>query len=249
MDQSAYIQMRDVESRHWWFRARRDILQRIIERKLGNPVGARILEVGCGTGGNLAMLSRFGHVTGMEMNALAVRESMTRSAAVILHGRVPEDLPDSKYDLVALLDVLEHIEDDVALLQALRGNIAANGFLLLTVPAYTFLWSHHDIVVHHYRRYTQSRLAGVLENNGYTLRYISYFNTILFPLVAATRIVKRRLGGTSSDLTMPGAFLNRIFYGLFASERHLLPAHSLPFGVSIVAIAVPMHGQAAAKNS
>lgn len=239
MDQSAYIKMREVEDDHWWFRARRDILQHVIKKRISTSQPLRILEIGCGTGGNLAMLGRFGSVVGLEMDATAAQKAIARDNAQIVRGQIPDNLPAGQFDLVAMLDVLEHIENEGPALQCIRQNISERGHLLITVPAYKFLWTNHDVVMHHYRRYTMSLLRRRLETNGYTVSYINYFNTILLPLVATTRFLKRALNKTSSDLTIPSPWMNTILYRIFAFEKRLLPACPLPCGVSVIAIATP----------
>ena len=185
------------------------------------------------------MLGQFGSVVGLEMDATAARKAAARGEARIIRGQIPDTPPPGQFDLIAMLDVLEHIENDGVALQCIRHNISKTGHLLITVPAYNFLWTNHDVVMHHYRRYTMSLLRRRLEANGYTVSYINYFNTVLLPLVATTRFLKRLLHKTSSDLTIPGPWMNTMLYRIFAFEKRLLPACPLPCGVSVIAIAAP----------
>lgn len=237
MDARIYAEMAALEERHWWFAARRKILDKLIST-LPLPADARILEAGCGSGGNLAMLARHGRVYGMETNAQALEFAAAKGTAQIAAGRLPAPIPfaDQKFDLIALLDVLEHLDDDAAALNALRARLKPGGWLLVTVPAYPFLWSRHDELHHHKRRYVARDLRAVIEAAGYRVQYLSYFNTWLFPLIAAARLA-RAGSGHSGDLTMPNRFANALLTQIFSSERMLLGRIVLPFGVSLLALA------------
>ena len=237
MDARIYTEMATLEQQHWWFAARRKILDKLLST-LPLPPDAQILEAGCGTGGNLAMLARHGRVYGMETNAQALELASAKGAGQIAAGRLPAPIPfdDLKFDLIALLDVLEHIDDDAATLSALRARLKPGGWLLMTVPAYPFLWSRHDELHHHKRRYVGRDLRAVSEAAGLHISYLSYFNTWLFPLIAAARLA--RMGeGHSGDLSMPNKFINALLAQIFASERLLLGRVRLPFGVSLIALA------------
>lgn len=236
MDERIYAEMAAVEQQHWWFSARRVILEKLISG-WHLPDDAQILEAGCGTGGNLAMLARHGQVYGMETDEHALELSAAKGCAQIAAGRLPEAIPfaDKRFDLITLLDVLEHLDEDVAALRALRGRLKPGGFMLVTVPAYPFLWSRHDELHHHKRRYVAHGLSGVLQDAGLQVEYLSYFNTWLFPLVAAARLtgVDSKQSGV---LSMPNGFINALLTRIFASERWLLGRFSLPAGVSLLAL-------------
>lgn len=254
MDARIYAEMAALEQRHWWFAARRKILDKMISA-LPLPADAHILEAGCGTGGNLAMLARHGRVYGMETNAQALELAAAKVTAVsaqpnqtldadcqpsvqIAAGRLPAPIPfdGQAFDLIVLLDVMEHLDDDTAALRALRSRLKPGGWLLITVPAYPFLWSHHDELHHHKRRYVARSLRAVIDAAGCRVQYLSYFNTWLFPLIAAVRLM--RVGGRhGGDLTMPNKFANALLTQIFASERLLLGRVALPFGVSLLALA------------
>jgi len=237
MDSKLYREMAVLEQQHWWFVARRKILDRILST-IPLPDNAQILEAGCGTGGNLSMLSRYGTVYAMEANAEALAFSSEKEIASVAAGRLPAPIPfqEKKFDLITLLDVLEHLDEDAASLSALSRRLNPGGWLLLTVPAHPFLWSRHDDLHHHKRRYVASGLRKLLNTNGYHIEYLSYFNTWLFPLIAATRLA--RLGDhDDGDAVMPNKFVNTLLTKIFASERWLLGNVSLPAGVSLLALA------------
>ncbi len=241
MQPETYRVMARVEEIHWWFRARRDILAATIEKLAAGPM-ARILEAGCGTGGNLAMLERFGRLHAFEPDAEAREVAQGKASFRIDPGGLPDGVPDGLHDLdlVCAFDVLEHIDDDRAAAATLLEILREGGHLILTVPAYTWLWSRHDDAVQHKRRYTRELLTDTLRDAGFDIVRCSYFNTLLFPLVAVIRLGRRVLGlegdGTQ-EMALPGRLLNRVLYGLFGLERHLLAHVDLPFGVSLLAVA------------
>lgn len=237
----AYVEMATTESRHWWFCARRKILEHIIET-LGLPRPARILEVGSGTGGNLAMLSQHGSVSALEMdeNARKLSSEKTHDRFTIRAGNCPDDIPfqGEQFDLICMFDVLEHIDEDVETLATLRKHLAPGGRMLITVPAYPWLWSAHDVFLHHKRRYTARALRQVFNESGLHIDRITYFNTLLLPLAALARLKDRIVSRKRSSGTgIPLPFINSIFYAIFSSERHMLTSFNLPAGVSLMGIA------------
>jgi len=242
MEKDFYLQYASVEDKHWWFVARRQIIAQVILR-LNLPKNAQILEAGCGTGGNLQMLSRHGQVAAMELDEIACQLANQRRVTHVKRGSLPDDIPfTSQYDLILILDVIEHLDDDLSALKALYHKLKPGGYLLVTVPAYQFLWSEHDEINHHKRRYQFKHLKQVVKTAGYQVVYGSYFNTFLFPLVIIIRFVGRLLpkqnkNQLSSDLVLPSKPVNQFFKWLFASERHLINRLYLPFGVSVLLLA------------
>jgi SAM-dependent methyltransferase len=195
MEHEAYLTMASVESRHWWFRGRRRVLAATI-RRLGLKPGAKILELGSGTGGNLALLSAFGQVTAVEMNETARSISAGQAGnAEILAGFLPDSLPlgEQKFDLVCLFDVLEHVEEDAATLEVVRRYLAPGGVAVLTVPAYRALFGPHDVALHHKRRYERAELEAKLLAAGLAPMRISFINMGLAPLAFALRWMERAL--------------------------------------------------------
>lgn len=236
MHPNAYVEMAQTEDHHWWFAARREVLSALIAR-LELPGSARILEIGCGTGGNLGMLSRFGDVTGLEADAgaRAIALRKTGGGHRILGAHWPEERPlaGERFDLVCLFDVLEHIDDDGQALGALPTLLAARGRVLVTVPAYRWLWSAHDEFLHHKRRYTARELEHKAAAAGLRPSLLTYFNTLLFPLAAAVRLVAR---DAPAGTTVPAAPLNALLRRIFGAERFLVGRLPLPFGVSLLAV-------------
>ncbi|MFO1242865.1 MAG: class I SAM-dependent methyltransferase [Rickettsiales bacterium] len=235
MDREVYEQMHRVEMRHWWFRARRHVLAARI-KELHLPPGARILEVGCGTGGNLPMLADHGIVSAFDMWEPAIEYAKQKQVADVRVGRIPDSIPFEKesFDLVFAADVIEHLKDDTETLQCLMSYIKPDGWLLVTVPAYPFLWSHHDVTHQHYRRYTQETLLELFAQ-AKLYPQMSYCNTLLFPLIAGIRLLQKLLKLKSDDDRIPSHWLNETLYHIFAAEKFLVGKIPMPFGVSIMA--------------
>jgi SAM-dependent methyltransferase len=240
MDARIYERMAEIEDRHWWFASRRAIVDELLNG-LGLPPDANILEPGCGTGGNFRMLSRHGRVHGVEPSEQARVAASSLGVAEVASGSLPESIPFAgmNFDLVLMTDVLEHLDDDVASLRELRRRLKPGGWLLLTVPAFAWMWSEHDESHHHRRRYQAAQLRRVVTDAGYDVRYLSYYNTLLFPMIAGARIVQRLTGASSEghDLRLPSPRVNSLLQTVFSSERYLLGSWSMPFGVSLIVLA------------
>lgn len=238
MDRSVYDRMNELESRHWWFAARRAIIASFLEKLVADKPDAAILEAGCGSGGNLSMLSRFGKVDAFEFDEDARRAAADKSGLDIQYGALPGEISfgDRSYDIIGLFDVLEHVEADEASLAALAGRLGERGKILITVPAFPFLWSKHDERHHHYRRYTRASLAAAAERAGLKVSYSSYFNTFLFPVAVMARAVKKLTSSEEPDDRLPTAWANAVLTRIFGFERHLLGHVRLPFGLSLAAV-------------
>ena len=241
MERAVFDRMAEIDAEHWWFAARREIIAGLIERQGGLGPDACILEVGCGTGSNLGLLQRYGEVDAIEPDEPARALASARSGIEVKGGLLPDGvaLDDGAYDLIVLLDVLEHIPDDLGTLRALRPKLAIGGRFLVTVPAAPWMWSSHDSAHHHQRRYTAASLTRVVEEAGYRIRYRSHFNTVLFPLIAGARLGGKMLKREGGDDAIPPWPLNGLLKGLFGLERHLVGRTALPFGVSLALVAEP----------
>lgn len=210
-------------------------------------LGARVLDAGCGIGNFVEVLRGVAdEVLAVDLNPANLAVLRRRFAGVsgveVLQADLDlqrDELAARAVDSIVCLDVLEHIEDDHASLRALHGLLEPGGLLLLTVPAFPSLWSGHDVVNEHKRRYTRSGLRQRLEGAGFDVRLLSFFNAALFPPIAGVRIVKRWLGGTEGggDLGSVPRPLNAVLRSVFAAERHVLGLLPLPFGVSLIAVA------------
>ena len=241
MDRIVYDRMAAHDSTHWWYRARRDILADYLARYGDLPRDARILEIGCGTGHNLAMLARFGTVEAIEIDADARAIASQRLGRPVGDAPLPA-LPGVErhaYDLVAVLDVVEHIEDDVAALSAMATLLKPGGKILIAVPAHQWMWSAHDRVNHHHRRYSKRTLKAAIAAAGLTPARLTYFNSLLFPLAAAARIAGRLTGRDDSDDSPPAKPLNALFEAIFRLERYAVGRVPMTPGVSIVTLAEP----------
>jgi SAM-dependent methyltransferase len=247
MSPDAYIEMARTQATHWWFVARRDILRSQISR-LNLPPNADILEIGSGTGANLDLLADFGNVVALEMRAEAIALAEQRCGGTagrisMRQGTCPQDLPtlSQKFDLICLFDVLEHIEQDCESLAQLAMLLKRGGTLMLTVPAYQWMWGPHDVHLHHKRRYNKRSLSDRCAYAGLSVSRMSHFNTLLFPLAVVGRMLEKVTGRNTSAAETPPAPINALFRRLFALERHLLPRMQLPFGLSLLLLAQPSH--------
>lgn len=239
MDRSIYDHMARHAASHWWYVARRDVLAGLIAREVVLPANPRILEIGCGTGHNLDMLNRFGTVDALELDDDARALAAKRLGRAVLPARLPElpALPAAPYDLIALLDVLEHVDDDRGALRTIAGQLAPDGTLLLTVPQHQWMWTGHDVANHHFRRYSKASLRAVFEGSGLQLRLLDSFNSLLFPLAVADRMVSRLTGREGKDDAEPPAAMNALFRSVFSLEAGMVGRVPMPPGLSLVVLA------------
>jgi SAM-dependent methyltransferase len=238
MERIIYDRMAELDERHWWYRARRDILAALIRCRIALPKDARILEIGCGTGHNLEMLQGFGRADGIEIDPKARAMAERRLGRPIGSAPLPDltGVENGAYDLVAILDVLEHVEEDRAALESIARTLKPGGRILIAVPAHPWMWSAHDEVNHHKRRYTRKTLRKVIGDAGLRIEMLSWFNSLLFPLAAAARVAGRITGKDDSDDALPSKPVNSLFAAVFGLERYLIGRVPLTPGVSLVAI-------------
>jgi SAM-dependent methyltransferase len=250
MDQRLMRTMLDVDERHWWYRGRREIIDGELARLPIRHEG-RALDAGCGSGRTLTELARYcPRVAGLELSPEAAEVARDRGEFEVRTGRV-EELPwaAQTFDLITCLDVIEHTPDDVVALRELRRVSRPEAWLLVTVPAYQALWSKHDEMNHHFRRYSRRRLERAVTDAGWQLERITSFNSLLLLPAALVRLWQRRRLAQdryTSELHLPPRWLNRLLeLPLRAESRWLGPGRTLPAGLSLLAVA---HNPAVAER-
>jgi SAM-dependent methyltransferase len=239
MDTHEYARLAEHEEWYWWHRAREMIVRRVLRRHA--PANARILDVGCGTGATTASLRPFGSVLGLDIGSEALTRARERNLPVARSSAARLPVPPGAFDVVVALDLLEHLDDDVAAAGEIRAALAPGGFLLTTVPAYSFLWSSHDIALEHRRRYARRQLRKVLERAGFELELCSYVMTAILPAAMAMRLAERLLPraqrpAESGYLPLP-SLLNSLLAHLVGLDGYLVRWLNLPFGLSVLALA------------
>jgi SAM-dependent methyltransferase len=239
MERVVYQQMAELDDRHWWYRARRRILAALVRREVQPPVGAKILEIGCGSGHNLSMLADFGHVDGLELDDEMRALSEKRLGRKIMRSPLPElgEVKDKSYDLIGAFDVIEHIDDDHAALAAIATKLKPGGKFMMTVPAHPWMWTAHDVANHHKRRYSKRALRALIDGSPMRLEKIGYFNSLLFPLAVADRAAAKLRGKDDGNVSLPPTPLNSALEAVFGAERYLVGRLPLPPGLSLFAVA------------
>lgn len=235
-------QYESLEQWHWWFRGRRAIIESVLNHEIARSGSRHILSVGCGPVAGLRWITPFtgaaGRVFGLDVDPIHAPHDPDQIVFVV--GKL-ENAPfeDSSFDMVLGLDILEHLEDDLAGLREAIRLTKPGGLILVTVPALPSLWGKQDIVSEHRRRYTRHSLSRLLKKAGIQDYKISYYNTFLFPFTASVRWCRRALGLESHaqsdfDYNHPG-IINDLLTGVFSAERHLINYVPLPIGVSLLA--------------
>lgn len=242
MQQHTYAIMDRVEDSHWWFVGRRAILEtfmRGVVDKIRTPHSAlRILDVGCGTGANLEMLAQFGTAEGVDVSDDALE--FCRKKGLTVQKGLAETLPyeAESFDVTTALDVVEHLDDDIAGLKEMYRVTKSGGYSLIFVPAFMWLWGVQDDISHHRIRYTRSQITQRLETAGFTVERATYANFTFFAPVLGGRTIMRITGiKPESENNINISALNGLFGKLFSAERFWLKNLNFPFGVSIVVVA------------
>jgi 2-polyprenyl-3-methyl-5-hydroxy-6-metoxy-1,4-benzoquinol methylase len=239
----------EIENRHWWFCGRRRIVRRLLAEIAAPHSGRRIVDVGCGTGANIASLTEAYDCHGIDPSAEGIRLARERFPAVqFTCGLAPEAFgpAEREADVLLAMDVMEHVADDFLFASSLLAALKPGGHLLVTVPADETLWSPHDVNFGHYRRYTRARLERVWQGLPVTPLLVSHSMARLLPVVRAVRAVNRRrgraAGAAGTDFALPPAWINRGLENTFAGEADRLvaamrdPWRAYSRGVSLVAI-------------
>jgi SAM-dependent methyltransferase len=231
----------EMEGKHWWFVGRRKIIESFVERVCRDisKRRARILDVGCGTGANLQMLANYGVAEGVDISPEALEFCRVRGLSKVKLGPA-EALPfeDASFDLVTGLDVVEHLDDDVAGLSEMRRVLRPGGHALLFVPAFMFLWGVQDDISHHRRRYTRAELTAAIERAGLSVERSTYANITFFLPTLIGRLIMRVTGlKPESEANINVSALNGILGWILGAESSWLRRMNFPFGVSIVCVA------------
>jgi SAM-dependent methyltransferase len=240
MDRNYELQTHQAEDRHWWYRGRRRVLDAVISGLALGPQ-TRILDAGCGSGRNMLDLARYGEVTGIELSDTSVALACERHTGEVLQGSIL-DMPftTDSFDLAVCLDVVEHLQDDRQALSELRRVVAPGGSLLVTVPAYERLWSTHDEINHHHRRYNRRTLLQAAEDAGWKCSLTTHFNSLLLPIAALLRALDRLHTNTaesSLDLWIPPAPINSLLQLPLNLEADLIKRGlHIPAGLSLLAL-------------
>jgi len=229
----------DIQKKHWWFVTKKKIVLDTINRHLSKHADIKVLDIGCGSGLMLNALEDVGQTYGMDMSDEAINFSKEIFNGKVAKGVLPNQIPyeENFFDLITALDVIEHVDQDIDSLMAIRSRLTSGGKAIITVPAYMFLWSSFDELNEHKRRYTLSELNSKLVQAGFTVEKMSYFNTLLFPAVFVVRMLNNVLKRDgASDVDMPSRPVNYVLEKIFGIEKYLLKFINLPFGVSIIAV-------------
>ncbi|HRX78440.1 MAG TPA: class I SAM-dependent methyltransferase [Pirellulaceae bacterium] len=245
MDEVANQQFLELEATHWWFRGRRRIFFHVLDKTLGNSSSRRILDVGCGAGGMLECLQRYGTTWGIDFSDEMVRLCRERGFDNVLTASATElPMENDFFDLVTFFDCLEHIDDDQAALNEALRVLRPDGLLFVSVPAYQFLYAQNDRLAHHKRRYTMSTLRTKIQAAGFKIVHTSYINFWLFPIILPAVLfikLKERLlsaDGQTTNLSYPlPQWVHHCLASIFSSERHLVSRWSVPVGHSLFLLA------------
>jgi SAM-dependent methyltransferase len=245
MDPSFYEEYAEIEHRHWWFVGRSRVLLALLDEVLPPPPADRpreVLDLGCGTGAMTKLLSRYGRAIGVDVEATAVAAARKRGVnAQQIPTAGPLPLPSDQFDVVTSLDVIEHIDDDVAVLSEMYRVMKPGGTLLIAVPAFEWLWGPQDEISHHKRRYVATQLRRHIREAGFEVERTSYFNTLLFAPIAAIRVLRPTRPGqpvkSDCQMTRLGGPADRLLAWIFGLEARLVPRVRLPVGVSLLAVA------------
>jgi SAM-dependent methyltransferase len=238
MEKCLYQRFYEIEDAHWWFVARKAIVLSLLDRYLPAQFQRVVLDAGCGTGGLLKDLERYGKLVAADFSEEAVKLCKLRGYEIIQSSVLEPPFRADSFDLIVALDLLEHLDEDLAALRELYRICKPGGFLCVTVPAFQFLWSHHDELNHHKRRYTKHALQERLRSARFQVLRCSYFNCYFFPFMVLARVFGRVKGHEQGlELSMPSPTINTFLSRVFGAELRPLRWIDLPVGGSILSIA------------
>jgi SAM-dependent methyltransferase len=240
MKDSRYDFIYEQEMHHWWYRVRRELVGKIVHTYEREKVGPlKILDIGCGAGALMQELAVFGEVSGVDISPRAIEYCKARGITRVQEADAAKlPFPDESFDVVVMLDVLEHLPDDNDGANEVARVLKKDGLAIIAVPAFMFLWGVTDVVSHHFRRYRRPELVRALKSAELSVKYAGYFNTFLFPLIALVRFAVRFLKlPMENEQGTGGKIGNAICYAIFSLESKFIPTVRFPFGVSILALA------------
>jgi len=236
----------NIQENHWWFRSRNNIILAVLTNYLDikDKNDSEILDIGCGLGQIFPILRKFGHVEGIEKNSNFVKVLKNKYPDIEIHNtKFPNPILDNKkFDLISMFDFLEHVNSPLNILRAANNILKNDGLLLVTVPAYNWMWSKIDEISHHYRRYDKNTLRIEIEKEGFECIYSSYFMTILFPLVFIYRkiiqfLFLKKIKINYLELKIPINILNKFLYHIMNIETYFIRRGiSFTYGLSIIGI-------------
>jgi 2-polyprenyl-3-methyl-5-hydroxy-6-metoxy-1,4-benzoquinol methylase len=244
MDPTLARQYELYEERHWWSAARRDILHAMLDRFVpaAKQPNSRWLDIGCATGAILRSYPGFAEKIGLESDPQTVARANEKGITAHLIQDPWNLSPFGSFDCITLFDVLEHVEHEQLAIAAVHSALKPNGIALITVPALMTLWSDHDVVAHHYRRYSRASLLKLFPTTQWQALKITYFSTLLFPLIFGVRKLKNLAHRFSKkppqhDIRIGPPIIDNSLESIFRLEKHLLPHTNLPIGSSLLLVA------------
>ena len=229
----------------FWHKARLNLILYLLKNTFGNyNKNRKILDIGCGTGTELKILSRFGQVTALDINQNAVEIAKKNNSQIILADIEKYDLDNNYYDAVCCFDILEHLKKDQEVIKNIFNSLKTNGLFFFTVPAYQFLFSGHDIILGHKRRYSKKDILLKLEKAGFKVIKINYWFFLLFPIALTVRIIKTIFAKLNKnniykpDMKNHNKYIEQLLFRVLNLENKLMPYNiNLPFGLTIYGIA------------
>lgn len=228
----------EIESDYWWFVARNKIVKKFAEKFSSLQKGDYVLDVGCGTGGFAELFAKDFNVLCLDTSPIALEYCRKRGLRNLFHTTI-EEFPKGKFKIktIFMLDVIEHIENDINVLKSAYDLLEAGGTLMITVPAYRWLWSRHDEIHMHKRRYTRNQIYELLKLAGFQVKFLSYFNFFLFFPAVIKRVLIKKKEENIEPVEPVSNFMNKILLNVFLAEKFFLSFFRFPFGLSILAVA------------
>lgn len=245
METALYKIIYENEEKHWWYQGRRTLLKHLMQKIVFSETNSKlrnILDIGCGGGYTLHLLSQFGKIYGIDVESEAVLNCQKRGFENITSVKAADSVPfkSESFDVITCLDVLEHIPNDEKYLEEIYRLLKMGGHAILFVPAFPILWSQLDINGHHYRRYTKKELIKKIKKINFEILRISYFNTFLFPPIFAIRLFQKTVIGKKiewgSSPVVRSQWANQMLSSIFKMEMKMMQWLNAPFGVSIFAV-------------